>query len=122
MHFGDEVMGAWLPGLHANGATTPVPQALPAGHAVHSSALRRLVALEKLPATHGKATAAPCGQKCPGKQALQAVACGAAWNVPDMHSAHVSLPPVLYDPTVHTTAIVAPCTHAEPAGHTKHSF
>ena len=59
VHCADEAVGAWLPGLQAVGETTPVPHALPAGHDVHSAALLRLSALEKLPDGHGNAAAAP---------------------------------------------------------------
>ena len=74
--------------MHAFGAAAPVEHAEPAGHIVHSAALVRLVAFEKVPALHGRAVDAPTGQKCPLKQIWHAVLLVLEVNVPPSHGWH----------------------------------
>ena len=62
MHLSNPAVGALLPGVQAVGATEPVAHALPGGQAVHSAALPKSVALEKVPASHGSAAAEPAAQ------------------------------------------------------------
>ena len=47
------------PGRHWLGVSEPVAHAYPLGHSVHSSALIKLVALEKLPASQLRGADAP---------------------------------------------------------------
>ena len=46
VHVALRARGAWLPGLHADGAVEPVAHAWPSSHVVHCAADERLVALE----------------------------------------------------------------------------
>ena len=61
-HCVDLKVGAKLPGLHTDGAVTPVPHALPGGQCVHAAASPRSVAVENVPARHGRAAAADLAQ------------------------------------------------------------
>ena len=66
----------WLlydPGAHGLYAVEPVAHAAPAGHDVQFSAWERPIALEYVPAKHGRAADAPGGQKLPMVHCSQAV-------------------------------------------------
>ena len=62
VHTAWPLVDAYEPGRHAVGAALPVAQLLPRTHGVHCSAPPKSTALEKRPAAHGSAAAAPFGQ------------------------------------------------------------
>ena len=74
------------------GVAAPVEQRWWGGQGEHSDWSERLVALLKLPLSHGSGAEAPGRQMEPGSHGTQAVALGEDWYVPPSHVSHSPLP------------------------------
>ena len=108
--------------MHGVGVTEPVEQELPGGHGEHCDWAARLVALLKLPLSHGSGAEAPTGQMEPGSHGKQKVALGEDWYMPPSHGLHSGeLNPELMEPGVHVVGATEPVEQELPGGHGEHS-
>ena len=81
----------------------------------------RLVALEKVPSSHGSAADAPGGQFDPGGHGSHAVPLLLGWKLPPSHGLHSALPEALATlPGAHGAGVDAPSAHDDPGGHASH--
>ena len=82
-----------VPGAQGVGTVEPVAHAEPAGQSVQSPAWMRLVAAEKLPASHGRGVMVPAGQYFPASHGSGVVvACLGHLNPAGQRPAQLGLP------------------------------
>ena len=89
---------------------------------MQSSAVAKLVAVEKLPSAQGNGAAAPVGQNLPSSHGLHEIAPTAFWYLPASHCTHApSLPVGATVPEAHGVCSILPVDAKKPVSVSVHS-
>ena len=110
-----------VPALHLCGATLPVVQKLPMGHARHCVSFVISVRLEYRPAGHGSTDEVPSGQKDPAVHGSHCAAPRPLWNLPPGQAMQVGKPSLgVCVPALQSSGCSLPARHLLPAGQGEH--